>query len=160
MAARYPLTPLITLRRFRQEKAMHRVGTVKKKLIQACKEVEMAKQKHREYLEWLKTEEQRRYQAIMETDMTLEDLEEFKQGLLNIRGMETGFLEEIIRAKHQRQVCETELEQAKSAMIAAQKACLRIEVHKEKWMEKVRQDQERAQELELEEFTSPAVMPA
>lgn len=149
----YPLAPLLRLRIFRQDKAMRAVQKCERELVTAKLALREAKDRHKQFLEWLPKEEERRYQAIMETEMSLDDVEEFKSGLLAIRARETRYLDAILKAKHQVKQCETAVKLAKAHLLEAQKGTMKIETHKEKWLEIVKLDALRAEELEMEDFT-------
>ena len=51
--------------------------------------------------------------------------------------------------------CKQDVAAAKKELLAAQKGTLKIEVHKERWLEIVEQEAERAEERELEDFMPP-----
>lgn len=152
---KYPLAALLNLRLFRQDKAMRALQTCEKKLANAKKKVKQAIEKHEEFMVWLGEEEQRRYQSIMGKEMTLEDIDEFKAGLLSIRGRESHYLENILKARNHVQVCKDDVAQAKKDLLAAQKGTMKIEVHKERWTELAKLEAERAEELEMEDFHRP-----
>ncbi|MBI9092613.1 MAG: YscO family type III secretion system apparatus protein [Desulfobacterium sp.] len=153
MKKQYPLAALLHLREFRQDKAMHALQGCERKLSAARRGVKKAVNTHEEFMDWLAREEEIRYQGIMETQMTLEEVADFKAGLLTIRGRESRYLEEILKARNQVQVCETDVKKAKSALLAAQKGTMKIEVHQERWFALEKLDAERAEELEMEDFT-------
>ena len=152
---KYPLAPLLSLRVFRQDKAMRALQSCERKLVEARREVEKAVKKHEEFIAWLAREEEIRYEAIMGKNMTLEDVDDFKSGLLRIRGRESLYLEEILKARNQVQLCKKNVVNAKSDLLAAQKGTLKIEVHRDLWLEAEKLAAERAEELELEDFTPP-----
>lgn len=148
----YPLAPLLRLREFRQEKAMIELQACERRLIEARKEVKKAVRQHEEFLDWLAGEEERRYREIMGKNMTLEDVDEFKAGLLEIRARESRYLENILKAENQVQICEDNVARAKNDLLRAQKGTMKIEVHRERWLEMIMKEAERAEELELEDF--------
>lgn len=149
---KYPLTSLLRLRVLRQDKAMHTLQSCERKLIKARKEVKKTIKKHADFLEWLVREEQIRYDGIMGTNMSLEDVDEFKAGLLSIRGRESLYLENILKARNFLQICKDDVKQAKEDLFAAQKGTIKIEVHRDKWLEFATLEAERAEEIELEDF--------
>ena len=81
----YPLAALLNLRFFRQDKAMRFLQNSERELALARNRVKKAIKDHESFLVWLAAEEENRYQAIMEQEMTLDDVDEFKAGLLTIR---------------------------------------------------------------------------
>ncbi|MBF0201781.1 MAG: YscO family type III secretion system apparatus protein [Desulfamplus sp.] len=151
----YPLGPLLRLRIFRQDKAMRALQVCEKRLVEARRGVKKAVERHEAFLVWLAREEEARYDRIMETSMTLEDIEDFKIGLLALRARESSYLEDILKAKHQLRECEDALVGAKADLLAAQKGTIKIETHKERWLEVEKLEAQRAEELELEDFRRP-----
>lgn len=151
----YPLAALLSLRSFRQDKAMRSLQTCERLLAEARRAVKKAIQKHGDFLAWLAREEEIRYGSIMEQRMTLDDVDDFKAGLLGIRGRESLYLEDILKARNQVEVCKKNVETAKAELLAAQKGTMKIEVHRDRWLELMKLDAERAEELELEDFMSP-----
>jgi type III secretion protein O len=152
---KYPLAALLRLRIFRQDKAMRSLQSCERKLVAARFEVKKAVKEHEDFIKWLIKEEDDRYNAIMGKNMTLDDVDEFKAGLLSIRARESLYLENILKAKNNVQICKENVVQAKAALLAAQKGTIKIEEHKERWREVVKLEEERAEELELEDFTPP-----
>ncbi|MCK5684348.1 YscO family type III secretion system apparatus protein [bacterium] len=148
----YPLAALLGIRIFRQDKAMRSLQSCERKLAKAKKAVKKAIKKHEDFLIWLVEEEENRYRDIMGTNMTLEDVDEFKLGLLNIRGRESLYLENILKARNHVQICKDSVKKAKKDLLEAQKGTLKIEAHKEIWVELMKLEMEKAEELELEDF--------
>ena len=148
----YPLAVLLGLRMFRQDKAMHTLQSCERKLIKARKEVKKVIKKHADFLTWLAREEEKRYDDIMGTNMSLEDVDDFKAGLLSIRGRESLYLENILKARNHVSICEDNVKKAKKGLLDAQKGTIKIEIHKESWLEFAKLEAERAEELELEDF--------
>lgn len=148
----YPLSALLNLRIFRQDKAMLALQRSEKKLANARIAVKQAIEKHKEFMVWLEKEEESRYQSIMEKEMTLDEIDDFKLGLLAVRGREALYLENILKAKNRVQVCRENVDAAKRHLLDAQKGTLKIEVHRERWLELAKFEAQRAEELELEDF--------
>lgn len=149
---KYPLATLLNLRILRQDKAMHVLQSCERKLIKARKEVKNAIKKHGDFLEWLAREEESRYDGIMGKKMSLEDVDEFKAGLLSIRARESLYLENILKARNHVQICKDDVKQAKENLLSAQKGTIKIEVHRDRWLELAKLDEEHAEEMELEDF--------
>ncbi|WP_461211045.1 type III secretion system stalk subunit SctO [Desulfocurvus sp. DL9XJH121] len=148
----YPLHILLHVRGLRQDKALRNLTRAERDLAEARKALAKARQRHRDYLDWLAEEEERRYASIMRTDMSLEDVEDFKLGLCSIRGMEAGHLERILRAEKDVEDREEDCRAAKALLLEAQRATMKIETHKARWMELARKEAERLEEVELEDF--------
>ena len=149
----YPLAPLLRLRFFRQEKAMRWLQTCELNLTKARNLVKKAVKEHESFLTWLAREEEDRYQAIMEKELSLEEVDEFKQGLLAIRARESIYLEKILKARQGLDLAKEAVIKAKKELLAAQKGTLRIEAHRDRWLEFAELEAERAEEREMEDFT-------
>lgn len=149
----YPLFPLLRLRNLREDRAIHGLEVAKRRLVRARKNVQAARDAHKDFLTWLEQEEERRYQKVMETLMTLDDVDAFKQGLLGIRGREARYLDEILKAEHKVKGCEKDLVQAKADLLSAQKGTMKINVHRDRWEDAAKKEAERIEELEMEDFT-------
>lgn len=149
---KYPLDVLLDVRNLRQDKAMGNLTKAESRLAEARRHLRDCKKKHADYLVWLAEEEERRYESIMEVEMTLGDVDEFKQGLCSIRGLEAGYLERILRAEKSVTDAEEGVRQAKAALLEAQRATMKIEAHKSRWAEMARKEEERLEEVELEDF--------
>lgn len=149
----YPLATLLNLRAFRQDKAMRWLQTCERDLTKARNLVKKAVKDHNSFLAWLAREEDTRYQGIMGKEMTLDEVDEFKVGLLAIRARESLYLENILKARQGVDIAEQAVTQAKQGLLAAQKGALKIEAHRDKWLEVVQLEAERAEEVEMEDFT-------
>ncbi|MCK9239985.1 YscO family type III secretion system apparatus protein [Desulfocurvus sp.] len=148
----YPLAVLLRVRALRQDKALAALCAAEARLAEARRDLREAKRLHEEFLAWLAGEEERRYEEIMGRDMTLEDVDEFKRGLCAIRGREAAFLERILRARKHVQDCEEALARAKTRLLEAQRATLKIEEHRARWQVLANKEAERREEVELEDF--------
>ncbi|MDY0220904.1 MAG: YscO family type III secretion system apparatus protein [Desulfobacterium sp.] len=148
----YPLATLLKLRIFRQDKAMHLLQTCERELTKARNLVKKAIKDHESFLIWLAREEETRYQEIMGKKMTLNQVDEFKAGLLAIRARESLYLEKILKARQTVDLTEQKVAKAKQDLLAAQKGTLKIEAHREKWLEVAEIEAERAEEIEMEDF--------
>ncbi len=149
----YPLATLLNLRVFRQDKAMRHLQTCERELTRARNFVKKAVKEHESFLAWLAREEDSRYQRIMGKEMTLDEVDEFKAGLLAIRARESLYLENILKARQAKDLAKQAVTKAKQGLLTAQKGTLKIEAHREKWLEVVALEAERAEELEMEDFT-------
>lgn len=148
----YPLEVLLRVRRLRQDKAMTNLTRAESDLAEAKRKLRQARSKHEEYLIWLAEEEERRYDSIMRTEMSLDDVEEFKLGLCSIRAMEAGYLERILRAEKHVEDCRQACREARDRLLEAQRATLKIEEHKVRWSVVAQREAERLEEIELEDF--------
>jgi len=150
----YPLHPLLRLRNLREDKAVHALEVARRRQVQAEKELDGAKTAHQRFMDWLAREEERRYREIMETLMDLDEVDDFKQGLLILRAREAQYLEEILKAEQRVETAEKILVQAKADLMTAQKGTMRVEVHRDQWLKGVQKEAERLEEMEIEDFSA------
>lgn len=149
----YPLRPLLRVRNLREDKAVRALEAARRGLVRAQNALEEKKNAHRKFMDWLAQEEDRRYREIMETMMDIDEVDDFKQGLLMLRAREAGFLEDILKAENQVQKAGQVLVQAKADLVAAQKGTMKVEVHRDQWLQGAQKEAERLEELELEDFS-------
>ena len=133
----YPLATLLNLRVFRQDKAMRYLQTCERELTRARNLVKKAVKAHESFLVWLAREEEIRYQGIMGREMTLDEVDTFKAGLLAIRARESLYLENILKARQAKDLAKQAVAKAKQGLLTAQKGTLKIEAHRDKWLEVV-----------------------
>lgn len=148
----YPLAALLTVREYREESAKRRVRSAEAAAREAEKEIEQKKRELEEYRIWRKQEEDRRYESIMNVPMSLEKLDMFKAGLARLAEEENFREQAVVAAEKEAQQRRAELENAKTAAKIAARNTSKIEAHQNIWKEEAKKEEERREDLELEEF--------
>ena len=148
----YPLASLLMVRQYREESAKRRVRSAETALREAEEQVQRQQKALEEYRLWRKEEEDRRYAAIMNIPMSLEELDNFKAGLALMASEETNLEQAVIQARKIVEDRRTELEKAKEAAKIAGKNTSKIQAHKDIWKEEAKKEAEHKEDLELEEF--------
>lgn len=150
--AKYPLGDLLNVRYYREDKAKKAINTAKRLVEEAKEAVERAHKELEDYRIWLAEEETRRYEAIMGKPCSVQSVDEVKQGINLLKAKEVQYIEKIEKAKQAVIEAENNLENAKKALSVAQQETQKIIIHKDIWMQAVKIEVARAEDLEMEEF--------
>ena len=167
----YPLESLLSVRLFREEEAKRTVRYAELAVREADEAVLAAQKTLEEYRAWRALEEERRYDAIMNTVMSTRELDRFKAGLAALAAREAEKEEDIRRAEKKAEESRKALDKARHHVVVvlpysmggmvdkareAAKLALRntakIQTHKDIWSEEAKKDAEHREDLELEEF--------
>ena len=136
----YPLQSLLTVRHFREEGAKNEVRAAERRLAEAREEVRKKEEELERYRIWRPEEENRRYDAIMGA------LAEGEQE----RILAVTEAEKAVGQK------EREVAAAREAVAEARREAAKIEAHRDIWLAEAKREAERQEDLELEEFKTPA----
>lgn len=148
----YPLESLLTVRQYREEGAKRQVRSAELALKEAESTVEAVKKQLEAYRVWRRQEEDRRYEAIMNTSMSLEKLDAFKAGLAQLAAEESKREQAVVDAEKEVEKRRNDIEKAREAARAASRNTSKIQAHKDIWKEDAKKEAERQEDLELEEF--------
>ena len=149
----YVLQPMIRIRQRREDAAGAALVVARTEERAAAKTLEERKE---ELAEYERTKEERRdrvYDAVMGRPCTMDDLDKAREGVARID--EEGILkaDNVARAEgalHEKQEASAA---AQSALNLAIKNRMKIEEHRQQWVEEDRKEQERLEDIELEDFT-------
>lgn len=150
--AKYPLQPLLHVRKFREKAAEHGVRVAEAALAEAEKEKQRRQRTLINYREWRQQEEDRRYAAIMGQNLSLEDLDKFKAGFAALALTELEHEEAALAAEEHCQQAVTALHDARIHFSEARKNTAKITAHRDIWQEESLKETEKADENELEDF--------
>jgi hypothetical protein len=106
-----------------------------------------------EYVKWRQEEEERRYRAIMNTEMEMKEMDDFKAGLNALRNRDTVLAEEVAAARKAEEDALAARELARENLRRARKDTEKISEHKKIWLVEESREAERLEELEMEEFS-------
>jgi type III secretion protein O len=149
---RYPLEGLLAIRVFREDAAIKDLSAAESWLKTAMAETENRRQEFNNYRIWHREEVERRYQAIMGREMSQGDLEDFKAGLAWLDGQILKRQEAVAEAEKLEDEAREKLQRAKAVLREATQAREKISYHRGQWIEGAAREEERVQDLELEEF--------
>lgn len=151
--SRYPLARLHDVRKHAEEEAALAVGRCTMALEQARADLVRREDELAQYIKWRIKEEALRFEKIRNTEISLAQVERYKQDILTLRGNEVQYEERILQAKRHIKECEEQLDTARLEHVTAIRERRKFDEHQARWLEEDRRERERAEELELEDFT-------
>lgn len=152
----YPLQSLLTVRHFREEGAKNEVRAAERRLAEAREEVRKKEEELERYRIWRPEEENRRYDAIMGETMSLEEVAGFRASLGALAEGEQERILSVTEAEKAVGQKEREVAAAREAVAEARREAAKIEAHRDIWLAEAKREAERQEDLELEEFKTPA----
>ena len=152
----YPLQSLLTVRHFREEGAKNEVRAAERRLAEAREEVRKKEEELERYRIWRPEEENRRYDAIMGETMSLEEVAGFRASLGALAEGEQKRILAVTEAEKAVGQKEREVAAAREAVAEARREAAKIEAHRDIWLAEAKREAERQEDLELEEFKTPA----
>lgn len=152
----YVLQEMLNVRELREQIASDNVMKAKSKLERARKEVVKAEKALENYKIWAKQEETRLYEEVINHSVRRGDISNLRFKIKKLAEDEAQYEAKIEEAKAMVEQRKQELEEAKQAHMNAIKNLQKLEDHKETWMLEYKREQERLQDLEMEEFRSVA----
>ena len=152
----YPLQSLLTVRHFREEGAKNEVRAAERRLAEAREEVRKKEEELERYRIWRPEEENRRYDAIMGETMSLEEVAGFRASLGALAEGEQERILAVTEAEKAVGQKEREVAAAREAVAEVRREAAKIEAHRDIWLAEAKRDAERQEDLELEEFKTPA----
>ena len=152
----YPLQSLLTVRHFREEGAKNEVRAAERRLAEAREEVRKKEEELERYRIWRPEEENRRYDAIMGETMSLEEVAGFRASLGALAEGEQERILAVTEAEKAVGPKEREVAAAREAVAEARREAAKIEAHRDIWLAEAKREAERQEDLELEEFKTPA----
>lgn len=156
MADSYPLRALLSVRRFREDAAQNAVRSAERKAREARQAVEKCRAELARYCDWRLEEAERRYDAVMGVDMTLDEVDAFRAGLAALADGELARETAVGAAEKEAAASELAVGKAREAAAQARREAAKIEAHREIWREEARKEAERLEDREMEEFHAPA----
>ena len=152
----YPLQSLLSVRLFREEGAKNEVRAAERRVEEAREAVRKEEEKLEAYRKWWPEEVDRRYAAILGKKMSTDDMGIFREGLNRLAADEQIYVQAVNEAVKAVKMREKEVTAAREAVVIARKEAAKIEAHRDIWMVDAKKEAERQEDLEMEEFKSPA----
>lgn len=152
MRTKYPLDMLITARKIREENAQRAVVSAKNALASLLENIENKKIEIEYYEEWRKEEEARRFIEIQNTTLTQKEMDKFKWGISALKAHTLELEEEVMNMQEKIPEMEHNIEEAIRAHKTTISEREKIEEHKMQWLKEVQKEQDRLEDMELEEF--------
>lgn len=152
MADAYPLSSLLDVRVFREDKAKRDVMVAQSQLQAAKAALVRQEDEHRAWVEHVGEETERRYDRLLGQIVHIKDLNDFNQGLADLALKTLTFEMAVAKAKTQVDTCENNVTGATDRAKVARQNTAKIEKHREIWREEEKKLIERIEEREFEDF--------
>lgn len=151
--ATYPLDPLLSARRFREDEAARATALARRKADEAKAAAEAAQAEWRAYQEWRPGEEVRLFEEIRGKETPLSGLDSHREDIQTLRSRELRLEELFHEAEDAAAAAEKAAGEARERHAATVRDRRKIEEHRGIWLKEEAKRQEAAEEAELEEFT-------
>lgn len=152
MASAYPLLGLKTVRDRRLNTSV-KERLLKQQKLEQARHAAVAKRKELEdYKIYMVEEAARRYQELFKTTHTLKEIEQFNGSLKRLYAGEFELEEEVKKAELEADKAQGEYEKARTAETECRKKLQKLETHQQIWETEQRLYEERAADMELEDF--------
>jgi F0F1-type ATP synthase membrane subunit b/b' len=152
---RYLLEDLVRVREHREEQASERVTRARRLLLEAEAARTHAQKALAEYTVWRVAEEQRRLNGLMRRLLKLGELSDERQEIALLREREFEFVDRVKQADAAVAKAEAHLEETRQQHAQALRELEKLLEHRSLWQREQARELERAEELELEDFTTP-----
>ena len=113
---------------------------------------EQKKKEFQDYHIWRIQKENSLYEGIRNKLVRLQDLDALRQKIALLRERELALKKDIMEAEKEKEKALAELNKSKEQLRQSMKEHEKILEHKKMWLENMRKEMERRQEIELEEF--------
>ncbi len=151
----YPLQDMVRVRRHREEQAGQAVARARRLLHEARAAVLKAAQELAAYAEWRVLEERRRLDGLMRRILRLGELSDVRQEIALLREREFEFVDRRKQAEAAVTAAEARLEDSRQSHALTVRELEKLVEHRTLWVLEITRAQERAEDLELEEFGAP-----
>ena len=156
--AKYPLGPLLSARKFREEEAGRATLAAQRSADEARQAAEAAKEEWRRYREWRPGEEARLFEELRGRQVPLLDLDRHREEIHALRAAEQERAEASRRADQAVEDADAKVEEARLRQVVAVRDTRKIDEHRQRWQRKEIHRQEKAEVVEQEDFPARSVV--
>jgi type III secretion protein O len=149
------LAPLARVRQIREDAARAEYAARARAHTAAAREAREREQALEAYRIWRVKEENRRYQAVLHQSLGRKELEAFKEGIAALRDRDAVLRAEAERAREAEKDAALARDKAAEAVKRARGDKEKISEHRDRWRMGELREAERAEDLEMEEFSAP-----
>lgn len=153
----YALESLIKIRVRREDAARGELTAARLKMAQARSELETRKEELRAYEETKEERRDRIYAAIIGRTVGMGELEQAREGVSRIDEEGNLRADNVVRAEEFLKAREEDVATAREGFVAATKNRMKIDEHRSDWLRLEAAEDDRRQEIELEDFTGKKV---
>ena len=154
----YALDSLMKIRVRREDAARSELTAARMRMSEAQRELNARKEEFRLYEETKDERRDRIYAAILGRTLRSDELEMAREGVSRIDEEGTLKADNIVRAEGVLREREKEVEVAREGFVFATKNRMKIDEHHASWLKDVAVEDDRRQEIELEDFTGKKVL--
>ena len=150
--AKYPLGPLLSARKFREEAAERATRAARRAAEEAHRTAGEAKAEWQRYREWRPGEEARLFDKMRGQQLPLSALDRHREDVQALRAGEQERAEASRRADQAATAADGEVEKARVVQAAAARDTRKIDEHRQRWQREEAKRVEGVEEAELEDF--------
>lgn len=150
----YPLSSLLALRRYREDKALRQVAQAQTNLREAQTAAQKAADDLKNWELWVEEEKERRYTALLGHPTTVEGLEIFHRGLADLTATTLTKKQAVAAAESRVKEAQNHLNEARHGASTARRNTAKMQTHHDLWQKAEKRAAEHAEDLEFEDFQS------
>lgn len=154
---RYLLQDLVRVRQHREEQASQAVARARRQLNEANAALAAAQKRLAEYTVWRVEEERRKLDALMRRVLRMGELTDARQEIALLREREFDFVDQVKQAEAVVGKAEQHLDECRQKHAQAVRELEKLLEHKTLWQQETAREIERAEDLELEDFSGPRI---
>ena len=150
--AKYVLEPLLDIRKKREDELTQQLIKARNDLQAAEDARDKAKQELEDYIAEMPEKKARLYATVMNTVVKREQLDKLKEALADLERQRMVLAEKLDKAEQNVVQARQTLEQTQKNLLAATKNKIKLDTHKDIWLEEEKRIEEENAEKELEDL--------
>lgn len=152
---RYLLQDLVRVRQHREEQASEAVARARRQLNEALAALTKTQTDLADYTVWRVQEERRKLDGLMRRVLKLGELSDVRQEISLLREREFEFVDAVTQAEAAVEKAEVQLKECRQKHAQTVRELEKLHEHRTLWQREQDLELERAEDLELEEFSGP-----
>ena len=152
--AKYVLDPLLDIRKKREDDLQQQLRKARNDLKMAEDARDKAKQELEDYVADMPEKKARLYAAVMNMVVKREQLDKLKEALADLERQRMVLAEKLEKAEQNVVQARQTLEQTQKNLLAATKNKMKLDTHKDIWLEEEKRIEAENEEKELEDLHS------
>ena len=152
--AKYVLDPLLDIRKKREDDLQQQLRKARNDLKMAEDARDKAKQELEDYVADMPEKKARLYAAVMNMVVKREQLDKLKEALADLERQRLVLAEKLEKAEQNVVQARQTLEQTQKNLLAATKNKMKLDTHKDIWLEEEKRIEAENEEKELEDLHS------
>lgn len=155
MSEKYPLQPVLDARTLRERNAAAAVSACKRAVEEAEKQLENSEQKLEEHIQWRKEQAANFHAKIAGSMCNAQRLAEGMEYIRHLPETDIPFQQKVEKARTFVEQAQSKVEQALERHRQVAREKIKLEKHRDIWRKEQKKRQEKAAELELENYHPP-----